>query len=245
MTSPKLDKLLTDKGLNLQAIFNLFELPREIIEPIEKQLDDISRFRQLILLGHGGKAFWSALKNSPINTDNPVDDFSIDIVRQLFATKLSNHCFQIIYPGPPTVPLQTLGELAGWHNRSPFMVGINAQWGSWFAYRVAILADTQLDCTPTIAAKSPCLTCSDKPCISSCPATAITAEHFDIRRCTDYRSLQSSPCIDKCISRISCPVKEEHRYSEEQINYHYGQSMKMINNFKKTAIKKQALSPRL
>ena len=42
----------------------------------------------------------------------------------------------------PTVNLQNLGQLLGWHTSSPLMIGIHPEYGLWSAYRVLMLANT-------------------------------------------------------------------------------------------------------
>ncbi len=227
-TIPQLGK----NGLNLQAVFNLEELPQEIIHSITQQTFNISKYKQLILLGHGGTAFWAALKESTIQSNNPVDDFSKQIVKKYFDSEHQGHAYHIVYPDPQTVNLQALGKLAGWHHSSPFLLGINVQWGSWFAYRAVILADTQLHSSTTQQSISPCHACKTKACISACPAQAISTitanTSFDIERCINYRIEKDSRCNRQCLSRNSCPVQQNRRYSEEQMDYHYNRSLQTI-----------------
>ena len=47
-------------------------------------------------------------------------------------------------------------------------VGINQDWGSWFAYRVALLADTATGHQKPGTVLS-CQGCAGKPCIMACP----------------------------------------------------------------------------
>lgn len=231
-TEPKLSPLLATNGLNLQAVFDLKKLPWEILRSITQQTPGISKYKQLILLGHGGTTFWSALKQSTIHSKNPVDDFSKQMVKQYFDSEQQGHAYHIVYPGPQAINLQALGKLAGWHHSSPFLLGINTQWGSWFAYRALILADTQLSSSTTWQSKSPCQRCKTKACISACPAQAISTitanTSFDIERCINYRIEDDSHCKHQCLSRNSCPVQQERRYSKEQIDYHYSCSLQTI-----------------
>lgn len=221
---------LAEKGLNLQAVFNLADLPEQIKLSFAKEADNISRYTQLILLGNGGKRFWDSLKESQIHSHNPVDDFCIQIVNKYFEHQQQDCSYHIIYPNSQTVALQSLGKLAGWHHRSPFMLGVNSQWGSWFAYRALILADTRLAPSLASVTSSPCPNCKDKPCIQACPAKAIAENDFDIKCCINYRAKRSSRCKNKCLSRNSCPLRTEHRYSEEQMSYHYNHSLQTIRN---------------
>ena len=87
---------------------------------------------------------WQAVQQSPFSNETDlIDSFSIDVVKSYFEQELSNCNYHLLYPSPVrNIPLQALGKLAGWHHASPFRIGINANYGSWYAYRVVILADT-------------------------------------------------------------------------------------------------------
>lgn len=222
---------LAEHGLNLQAVFDLADLPPDIAVRFAGEFDDIDDYRQLILLAHGGRRLWQALMASAFaDADDPVDNFSADLVRRWLDGR---HRYRIIYPGTShIVPLQRLGELAGWHHRSPFRVGVNHHWGSWFAYRAAVLADTTLPVSDVTHAPSPCDACSDRPCIGACPANALQDGIMQLECCIDYRLGESSPCRHQCLARLACPVGSDHRYTPEQIDYHYARSWQAIRAYR-------------
>jgi epoxyqueuosine reductase len=225
------DSLLTANGLNLQAVFNINELPETILSALKSTCANFDNYSQLILLGHGGKTLWQTLKKSAIQSDNPVDDFTIHTIQQFFQQQSIACQYQITYPGDTSLDLQQLGELAGWHHPSPFKVGINKQWGSWFAYRAVILTTTHYKTSRTIIGESPCNSCSKKPCIKACPGLAIEVDEFNLATCVSFRKQAASVCRHQCLARCSCPVAEKHRYSEAQMHYHYSVSMKIIEEF--------------
>lgn len=215
---------LNDVGLNLQAIFNVPELPEALVADIRQRFDPAAQFRQLILIGHGGKRLWEAVKESGNASPDPIDDFSAASVRDW----LGEVPYRLIYPAEESIGLQALGKLAGWHHASPFMVGINAAWGSWYAYRVVALAATNYAVTPGADFANPCLTCDGKPCIPACPAEAVSSGAFKLEKCIAWRKLPDSPCQSSCLARIACPVAVEHRYPPEQIRHAYTISLRMI-----------------
>lgn len=215
---------LNEAGLNLQAVFNIDELPAGLATELRHRFDPESRYRQLILIGHGGKTLWASLKASGLTSENPIDDFSSEKVRQCLAT----HRHAIVYPAKDSVGLQALGKLAGWHHASPFMVGINEAWGSWYAYRVVALSDTDFATTAPQSTTSPCDRCRDTPCIAACPAEALSGTAFDLKKCIAYRKQPTSRCRTTCLARVSCPVGTEHRYCDEQIEHTYALSLQMI-----------------
>lgn len=215
-------------GLNMQAIFNLDQLPLEIQAKLDELDKGTKKYRQLILLGHGGSAMWTSLKASALQSENPVDDFTVRTIEDYFSRLFLGCDYELIYPGIRLIGLQALGKLAGWHHPSPLKVGINVVWGTWFAYRAVLLADTNFEPTSPLQGVSPCESCQHKVCIDHCPAFALADGLLDFQKCADYRKQPASKCKTTCLARVSCPVASEHRYSDEQIRYHYGLSMKTI-----------------
>lgn len=217
-------------GLSLQAVFDVAALPaavRATLAPV----DPVGRYRQLLLVGHGGRRLWECLQAQAPAGDDPIDDYSVATVRAWFADQLPGRAFELLYPGPVPLGLQALGEAAGWHHRSPFRVGINATWGSWFAYRVVALADAALTPTPPLPGASPCDACSATPCIVACPADALRGDAFSLPRCLAYRQQPDSRCALTCIARTRCPVRPEHRYDDAQIAHSYSRSLAMIRRY--------------
>ena len=213
---------LNAQGLNLQAVFNLADLPADVQAALP--VDAAGPYRQLLLIGHLGGLLWQQLALAGMEGEHPIDAFTRTHVAAWLAHTQPGvrHCF--VYPGPTAVGLQRLGQLAGWHHASPFMVGVHAAWGSWFAYRAVVLADTTLAPTPPVESPSPCDACPGRICVGQCPAGALDGG-FNLKACLSYRHQPNSACRDRCLARNSCPVGAEYRYSDAQISYHYGQSM--------------------
>lgn len=225
-------KELSKQGLNLQAVFNLDQLPDNIFSQLSLAIKNIDHFSQLILIGHGGKLLWRKIKDAKFQSDNMIDDFSYYHVEACLKKQVAQADFEIIFPSKTFLPLQSLGELAGWHHPSPFKVGINQQWGSWFAYRAVVLVKSNFSITEKIKEPSPCLSCNLKPCTLACPAKALENNSFNLERCIKYRKQQNSSCKNNCLARVACPIGKQHQYSQPQINYHYSLSMKAIEAFK-------------
>lgn len=225
-------EFLSQHGLNLQAVFDIKSLPQETRQLLKESNKDLSSFSQLILIGNGGRSFWETLEKFGNNSKNPVDDYSCSTVKKWIDSLASNFSYKIIYPPACDISLQKLGQLAGGHHHSPFMLGINNEWGTWYAYRAVILADSTFEVRHNIkSGLSPCDTCVNKLCIARCPGKAVTEKEFSLDDCISYRKQKYSLCRTTCRSRISCPVATEHRYSEEQINYHYSRSLQTILNY--------------
>lgn len=215
---------LADAGLNRQHVFSLAALPSELRVP----LGDTAGFRQLILLGHGGRRLWECVQAAGLAGEHPIDDYTVATVDHCFAQYLPGRRYRVVYPGPALIGLQSLGRLAGWHHPSPFMVGIDGEFGSWSAYRAVVLADTDFCPSPVVDRGPPCPACPSRACIAACPAGALAGGHFALDRCSRYRLAPDSPCAHGCLARQACPVGAEHRYDAAQIRHSYERSLQVL-----------------
>ncbi|BFM15541.1 4Fe-4S dicluster domain-containing protein [Maricurvus nonylphenolicus] len=236
---------LDQYGLNLQAVLKIADLPESVRASLASTLEEDDQLTDILLIGHAGRDFWQAFKASRWGDianrihPHPIDSFTTETI----ASSLSDTCPEVsyrwLYPADQClVDLQALGRLAGWHGESPFRSGVNQPWGPWYAYR-AVLVSTPLQEKPERRidpeVQSPCSTCSAKPCVRACPADALGESHadFQLQVCLDYRLQPQSPCAHQCIARSACPVGQEHRYSQDQMHYHYGVSLEMIRKWQK------------
>lgn len=218
-------------GLNLHAVLDVEALPAGLAAGLLREFSPAHACRQLILIGNAGRAMWAALQASGPAPDDPIDDFSVRTVAQWFAAACPGHRYTLLYPGDRPVGLQTLGELAGWHWPTPFRLGILPQWGTWFGYRAALLADTGLPPTAPLRAASPCASCAARPCVATCPAQAMADGGFVLQRCVDYRLRPDSRCRERCVARDACPVGREHRYDEAQVRHACTASLRAIESY--------------
>lgn len=215
-------------GLNRQHVFELTTLPAAVQESLAAQAGE----QQLILFGHGGRRLWDCVQASGIGGDNPIDDYSIQTISEWFAQHAPNRHYRILYPGKQPIGLQALGQLAGWHHPAPFKVGIDGEWGSWFAYRAVVIAESNFRPDLAVDRNNPCQPCSAKPCISACPAAAMADGDFALGKCLDYRQQADSRCAHTCLARLACPVGSEHRYTPAQMEHSYSRSLELIRELK-------------
>ena len=211
-------------GLNRQHVFELAALPADL----RATLGDCTGFRQLILIGHGGRRLWEAVQAAGPRGDHPIDDYSVRAVTVWLAAAAPGAAFRFVYPGTAPVPLQRLGKLAGWHHAAPFVVGVDSEWGPWWAYRAALLADTGFRPSQPVDRDSPCAGCASRPCIAACPAGAMDDGDFALATCLAFRRRPASPCALTCLARVACPVGTGHRYDAAQLAHSYGQSLAML-----------------
>ena len=227
--------ILDDAGLNLQAVFDVDALPPAMADEVRSRFPlDGERLApcQLILIGHAGRRLWQQVTAQTMDGEHPVDAFTIATVQRWLASQHPGCRYRIVYPGDAPIGLQALGQLAGWHHPSPFMVGVNARFGSWFAYRAVILTDTALPVTPPSGDVSPCPNCTMPPCVAACPAGALAGGRFDLAACSAYRLADGSRCAYGCLARWQCPVATEHRYDEAQVRHSYERSLEAIRRYR-------------
>jgi ferredoxin-like protein FixX len=252
---------LAKKGLNLQKLLLLSVLPDEVYHSIAATCTrlglTIDNYDRVLLLGHGGTVFWQCLQQhlqtAPLSEsyrDHPVDSYSYDLLSAYLNNVPEDGCgaSTILFPHQPVagehlpLRLQALGQFAGWHHASPFMVGVNNDWGSWYAYRAVVLLGPELELDSKEGGEetkrghqdagesSPCDSCRPKPCISACPAGALV-KGFDLKVCTGFRLSEGSVCAYQCLARLACPVGRQHQYTQQQMSYHYGQSLEMLKTY--------------
>lgn len=225
MTTIPLQHLLDDAGLARLHVFDLAQLPAELLAPLAIEPHE----RQLILFAHAGRRLWQQVQAAGIGGAHPIDTYSVRTVEHWLARALPGARARFVYPGGlpagQHLGLQRLGTLAGWHHASPFMVGVDATWGSWFAYRAAIVTDTALPASAAQRSAHPCDSCRDKPCIRACPARALDTGRLDAAACARQRLRDASPCALACPARQACPLGAEHRYDDSQIRHSAGGSL--------------------
>ncbi len=226
---------LSERGLNLIAVFDLAQLPKSIVATMEQSGADLSRFSRLVLLGNGGRLFFDELEKAELTVSDPIDTFSLHLTGQLIdEISAEGDINQIAYPQSSImVPLQQLGELAGWGTPSPIGNSISAEYGLWFAFRSAFLTSIPLPPTRSDPVPSPCLTCVDKPCQTACPAGAVqqSSAEFKLQQCITHRLKDGSSCVETCLARLACPVGVEHRYPPHSISHLYRSSVLSIREW--------------
>lgn len=220
-----IDPLLLQKGFPLQAALE--------VSTVEIGLPEVAGdYNQLLVFGHAGSGFWKSL-DEPLTGSDPLDRMSIKMVED-FLQRIGCADYLVVYPSTDLqIDLRALGKQLGWHADSALGMGINAIHGTWFAYRVVVLANTFYethDETQTNnLAEAPCSKCINRPCVEACPVDA-PGVTFDLQACMDERVREGSACAYQCLARNVCPVGTEYRYDQDQMRYHYQKSLQLIQS---------------
>ncbi|WP_340117128.1 ferredoxin [Pelagibius sp. 7325] len=190
-------------------------------------LADGRRCGTLVLAGNVGGSLWPVFSASPEAGDgkpDALDRWSARVLGGLAASFGG----EPLYPfgGPPYRPFQRWARRGAPLTPSPLGMLIHPDYGLWHAYRGAIALPQRLPGPlPLEAAEArpaPCETCFDKPCLTTCPVGAFTAEGYDVTACAGHVAAPAgADCLSLgCRARRACPVGRQHHYPAAQARFH-------------------------
>ncbi len=227
LTLAALEDVLAARGLTPRGAFH----PTEIDEV--PTLADGRPAATLVLAGNAGPAMWDAFARA--RGDDPrlagahaLDEFSRivlgEIAGQFGALALLPN------DGPPYYPFQRWAMRAEPLHASPLGILIHPEYGLWHGYRGALAFAERLDLPPPDSRPSPCATCADRPCLSTCPVGAFTVtdtesgreSNYDVPACIAHiESAEGADCRDEgCRARRACPIGRDFIYAPAQAAFH-------------------------
>lgn len=186
------------------------------------------------LLVGSGKALWQRFVESVhaeperLKLEHPLDAF----VEQAITSALTETktCATVIYGhvsyGGAYAPLQRWAQQGGFLAMSPSHLSVHPEFGPWLALRAVILLTGELWSgrpTTTCVALEPCANCS-APCVAPFEAARLAS------RVSPGATRVTNHWQDWLKVRDACPVGREHRYSEEQIRYHYARDRSVLTS---------------
>jgi hypothetical protein len=180
----------------------------------------------LVLIGNAGPALWDAFSRERRDEPEPMDNWTRRKVYEIAIELGANVLFP--FDGPPYLPFQKWALACDTVYPSPVGTLIHPVYGLWHAYRAALLFKDKiaLPSPPESPArndeKSPCATCADKPCLSTCPVSAFSPDTYDVPACAAHLgSPAGGPCrTDGCLARRACPVGRAYTYGPQQMGFH-------------------------
>lgn len=178
--------------------------------------------RTLLLLGPQEPGFWPHLQAQPEWAGpNPVDRWSRRVIGQLACDLGAKALFP--FGGPPYQPFYTWALRSGSVWESPVKLLVHEGQGLFVSFRGALALTETLDLPQ--AKRRPCDTCTEKPCLTACPAAALTATGYDVPRCHHYLDTpEGTQCLTSgCLVRASCPASQAYARMPEQSAYHMRQ----------------------
>ncbi len=176
--------------------------------------------RSLYLVGHAGPAMWAAFSAAAPAGDHPLDCWSrhvLDEVAHEFAGRA-------LLPGdgPPWLPFQRWAQAADAVYPSPIGILIHPEFGLWHGYRGALAFAEALPTPARDPRPSPCESCADRPCLSTCPVGAFGSEGYDVPACTGHLAGPAgADCLEiGCRARRACPVGLDYHYPDGEAAHH-------------------------
>lgn len=212
----RLDDLLSAVGLTRRGGF---------VPDAGDDAPDLADGRQpaaIVLLGNAGPAMWRAFTRSPEASlaCNSLDRWTSRVVKAIAQDVAAEAIFP--FAGPPFHPFMRWAKRAETVHPSPLHLLIHPVYGLWHAYRGALLFRRRLAPEGPDGARSPCVSCSTRPCLTACPVHAFAGGRFAVDACRTF--VAGPPGEDcrtlGCVARRACPIGRAYHYEPEQSAFH-------------------------
>jgi len=173
----------------------------------------------LMLIGNAGPRMWENFTTSRGASNTTMDEWT-----RLTITDLADILgVTALFPfDSPHHPFLSWAEKSGETFTSPIGLSIHPRYGLWHGYRAALIFEGALDLPPATPEKSPCITCIDKPCLTTCPVDAFSPEGYDVPACiTHIKTTDNPDCLELgCRARRACPIGQDFHYLPQQARFH-------------------------
>ena len=197
------------------------------------------RTRTVVVIGNGGRQFWHGFRDSAAarpdslrNREHPLDDYTVERIEAALCPRLdrAGAWYRLVYPFQffrgLRVSFRHLAEAAGLAGPSILGIHLHPTYGPWLALRAALFTDRTLSAPAPARGFDPCATCVERPCVTACPARAVTPDAgSDVAACMDHRFHDPSGCADRCHARYACVYGREHRYADDELAFHQRASL--------------------
>lgn len=209
---------LAGNGLEILGSFDLDEGERAFPERKEQP-------GSLAIVGNVGSAVWPYFEAE--RRERPT--LSLDRWTEEVVGGIAEEAgLEAVYPfdGPPYHPFMRWAKRTGTLFSSPIGLTIHPTYGLWIAFRAALLIDNPLE-DRQAPARRPCDDCEDRPCLTTCPVSAFTADGYDFEACLGHLATPGNACRSTgCLARLACPIGIAHRYRREHGAFHMEQLLK-------------------
>lgn len=172
------------------------------------------------LLGPDEPAFWAIFTASQEYADgqhDPLDRWSKRVIGGLAEAFKGRAVFPS--DGPPYPPFIAWALATGRCWSSPVNLLVHDKAGLFVSFRGALRLSGHID-IPKAPPRSPCSYCMG-PCITACPAMALTAGNYDVAACKSHIETDAgADCYQGCKVRMACPVSQSYGRLPEQSEFH-------------------------
>lgn len=174
----------------------------------------------VVVIGNVGGTIWAHFRAGETPGHDPLDRWT----RSMLQPIARRYGAGFVHPSDePFQPFQRWARRAADVWPSPIGLLVHADHGLWHAYRGALLfAEPVTGLPQTGVTSSPCLTCDDQPCLSTCPVDAFGPGTYDVDACARHVAGGTEPrCMQRgCAARLACPIGVGHRYGSDQMRFH-------------------------
>lgn len=181
---------------------------------------DGSPTRAVVIVGNAGGTIWPSFRAAEPAGPDPLDTWTRSVLIPVAVALGAS----FVHPSDePFQPFQRWAQRADDVWQSPIGLLIHPDYGLWHAYRGALLFPVEIGGLPVVGTRrSPCDTCTERPCLHTCPVGAFTDDGYDVPACRGHvRSGAEPRCLDQgCAARRACPVGQEWRYGHDQMRFH-------------------------
>lgn len=204
-------------GLDLWGTLQIGQYNSKV--PPSAQIDNLGSPQNTALLIGNTKAIWKPfiehLKNVPdaLSSSDPLDDYVEQCLgASLRVTRAEHHIRFAHRPEPNYISVQTLAEESGLAWTSPSRLSIHPRYGPWIALRAVIVFTEKMEhkATPSIQA---CTSCEQTCAPLFAKLRTKVSEDNERLVVPDWQQWLEL--------RDACPIGQSHRYSSDQIRYHY------------------------
>jgi len=174
-----------------------------------------------VMVGNAGPAMWHPFSRARDDESDAMNRWT----RRVLDPIAAGFGATALYPfdGPPWFPFQRWAQRAEPVFPSPIGMLIHPEYGLWHAYRGVLLFDgVVVDLPQAASVASPCESCAEKPCLTTCPVGAFNGENYDVPACAGHlRTEQGTDCLTLgCRARCACPVGRDATYLPRQAAFH-------------------------
>lgn len=177
----------------------------------------------LVLLGPDD-GFWPYVTASPEFADgrpDPLDRWSRRVIGRMACELRAKAHFP--FGGPPWKPFFRWALRSGRAFASPVTLLVHDTAGLMVSYRGAIALKERIALPAPVP--SPCDSCAERPCLTACPAEALTGRGYDLARCHAF--LDTPDGLENlargCAVRRACPISARYDRPEAQSAFHMAQ----------------------
>ncbi len=179
-------------------------------------LPDFGSPASLAIVIGNTRALWPTLLAAldPENlADDPIDDYAATTIGAAVRSVGVPHQLRFgPEPIPRRVAMQRLAHVAGLAFQSASHLSVHPTYGPWIGLRAAVVLNVRAPDLHRPRLETPC------DCAAHCAAAAIEAAALERALAEGHPDRRWRAWL---AVRDACPTGRDHRYSEEQIRYHY------------------------